>query len=339
MINIFILGFDKTYTSSLVTFMDIFQMAQQLLQDEQHNSKTRELKIKLVSTDGKPILCQNNILLNVHCGLEDVHNTDSADIIIITSIHDVDTTLREQSFMVDWLKEQHKKGTTLVTICTGSFLLAETGLLDGKETTTHWSMKDEFKKRYPAVKMNSEKMVINHGNIYCSAGAGSSTDLAYCLLEKYYGHSLAARTAKFFVHDFRRCSQSVYTIYDTKTDHTDKEILKTQYWIQENLSEPLKINELSDMSCMSQRTFERRFKKASGDTPIVYIQKMKVEKAKEKLETTNLSFDEISYNLGYRNSSSFRKIFVKWVNLLPSEYRERFQSYYSGPRKLDNMLR
>ncbi len=322
--NIYILGFDKTYTSSLVTFMDIFQMAKQLLQDDKHHSKARELSIKLVSTDGKPIFCQNNILLNVHCGLEDIHN---ADIVIITSIHDVDTTLKEQSFMVDWLKEQHNKGTTLVTICTGSFLLAETGLLDGKETTTHWSMKDEFKKRYPAVEMNSDKMVINHGNIYCSAGAGSSTDLAYYLLEKFFGHTLAAKTAKFFVHDFRRCSQSAYTIYDSKTDHNDKEILKTQYWIEENLSESLKIVELSKMSCMSQRTFERRFKKATGDTPIVYIQKMKVEKAKEKLETTNLSFDEISYNVGYRNSGSFRKIFVKWVKLLPSEYRERFQAY------------
>ncbi|MCP4351523.1 MAG: helix-turn-helix domain-containing protein [Desulfobacterales bacterium] len=319
--NVYIFGFDEAYASSMVGLMDIFQRAEQLLQQQSH---AKELTVKLASADGKPILCQNNILLNVHCSLEDIQQ---ADIFIITAVHDVDAILPKYRFVVDWLKEQYKKGAILISICTGAFLLAETGLLDGKEATTHWSIADLFRERYPAIQLKPEKLIINHGNLYCSAGAGSGNDLVYYLLEKYLGHSLASKTAKFFVHDFRRASQCAYTIYNTKTGHNDTQILETQHWISKHLTEPSNIKKLSDIACMSQRTFERRFKKATGDSPIVYIQRLKVETAKQQLETTNLSFDEISYKMGYLNSGSFRKIFVKWVHLLPSEYRERFQAY------------
>ncbi len=322
--NIYISGFDEANASSIIGIMDIFQQAEQLLQEDHKKSQKQKLKIKLVSVDGKPILCQNNILLNVHCSVEEIQNPD---IFIITSIHNVNKTLPNQHFMVEWLKEQYKKGTTLISTCTGAFLLAETGLLDGKEATTHWSVCDLLKERYPKVHVKSEKMIINHGNIFCSAGAGSSIDLAYYLLEKYMGHSLASKTAKFFVHDFRRASQHAYTIYDSKTGHNDKQILKSQQWIINHTNELLSIKDLSKITCMTQRTFERRFKKVTGDTPLVYIHRIKVESAKQQLETTNLSFDEISYNMGYKNSGSFRKIFVKWVNLLPSEYRGKFGSY------------
>ncbi len=321
--KIYIFGFDKAYVSSMVGLMDIFQQAKQLLQD-QYEKHHEDLTIRLVSVDGKPILCQNNILLNVHCSIEDIQQ---ADIFIITSIHDVDTALQKHRFMIDWLKNQYKNGTAIVSICTGAFLLAETGLLDGKDATTHWSISNMFKERYPAINLKPDKLIINHGDLYCSAGSGSSTDLAYYLLEKHYGHSLASQTAKFFIHDFRRASQYAYTIYEAKTGHNDTQILKTQRWINNHLTESMNIKQLSEVACMSQRTFERRFKNVTGDSPIVYIQRLKVENAKQKLETTNMSFDEISYEMGYLNSGSFRKIFVKWVNLLPSEYRKRFQSY------------
>ncbi len=323
--NVYIFGVDKAFASLIVGLMDIFQQAEQLLQDQQQTPINEKLNMKLVSIDGKPILCQNDILLNVHCAVEDIQQ---ADIFIIAAIHDVDTILPKYQFLVDWLKVQYQKGTTLVSICTGAFLLAETGLLDGKEATTHWLLSDLFKERYPAIQLKSEKLIINHDNIFCSAGAGSSTDLAYYLLEKYIGHSLAAKTAKFFVHDFRRVSQSAYMIYDMKMGHNDKQILKIQHWIAKHITESLGIKKLSEIACMSQRTFERRFKNVTGDSPAVYIQRFKVETAKQQLETTNFTFDEIANNMGYKNSGSFRKIFVKWVTLLPSEYRERFRAYH-----------
>lgn len=322
--NVYIFGFDHAYAGLMVGMMDIFDQANGLLADQAKSTGVKKMDVKLVSVDGKPILCQNHLLLNVHCAVEDIRRPD---IFIITSIHDVDGALSKHRFMTDWLREQYEKGTALASICTGAFLLAETGLLDGKEATTHWSMADRFKKCYPRVHLKTEKLVISSGGLYCSGGAGSSTDLAYFLIEKHMGHELAARTAKRFIHDFRRVSQHAYEIYDAKTEHNDIQVLKTQHWINQHLHEPLSIAELSKIACMSARTYERRFKKATGDKPMVYVQRIKVEMAKQLLETTNLSFDEISHQMGYMNSGSFRKLFVRWVNLLPSEYRKRFQAY------------
>ncbi|MCP4757819.1 MAG: helix-turn-helix domain-containing protein [Proteobacteria bacterium] len=320
--KIYILGFDNAYAISMVGLIDVLHRAKELL--ESRPSETKEMTIKLVSVDGKPILCRNNILLNVQGAVEDIRQ---ADIFIIPSMCDEVNNLSKYQFIVDWLKEQNQKGTVLASICTGAFLLAETGLLDGKEATTHWAAADQFREIYPLVRLKSEKLVTNHGNLCCAAGNGASMDLAYYLLEKNLGHSLAATTAKFFVHDFRRVSQRAYAIYEAKTGHNDTQILNIQNWINEHLAEPLTINRLLETACMSQRTFERRFKKATGDSPIVYLQKLRVEATKQLLETTNHSFDEISYKMGYKNSGSFRKIFVKWVNILPSEYRERFRAY------------
>jgi transcriptional regulator GlxA family with amidase domain len=188
-------------------------------------------------------------------------------------------------------------------------------------------MADLFRRRYPRVHLKSEKLVINSGNLYCSGGSGASTDLAYLLLAKHMGHDVAARTAKHFIHDFRRVAQNAYEIYNAKTQHHDRQVLKTQHWIAQHLHESIRIKDLARIACMSARTFERRFRKATGDTPTVYIQRIKVEAAKHRLETTHLSFEEIAYQLGYLNSGSFRKLFVRWVNLLPSAYRERFRAY------------
>lgn len=323
--HIYIFGFDQAYAGVMVGVMDIFDQAKKLLAEQGRISDAKSMRIRLVSVDGEPILCQNNLLLNVHCSVKDILQ---ADIFIVTSIHDVDAALSKNRFMVDWIRKFYQSGTIMASICTGAFLLAETGLLDGKEATTHWKMSNQFKKRYPKVHLKSEKLIINHCNLYCSGGRGSSSDLAYYLLEKYFGHQLASVTAKLFIHDLRRISQNIYTIYGAQKTHGDTQILNIQEWIDLNIHQPISIKDLSNIACMSPRTFERRFKNATGDAPSVYIQRIKVEVAKRQLESKNLSFEEISQNLGYMNSGSFRKIFVRWVGLLPSAYRQRFSSYH-----------
>ncbi len=322
--NVYILGFDQSYATTIVSLMDIFYRAEQNVLESRQPSAPAKMSVRLVSIDGKPILCKNNMLLNVYGSIEEIRE---ADIIIITSIHKIDTNWSEYRFLVDWLKERYQRGSALASVCTGAFLLAETGLLDGKDATTHWIASDHFRERYPKIRLKAEKLIVNHGDLYCSGGVGSSVDLAYYLVEKYLGHSLAARTAKFFIHDFRRRSQHAYEIFNKKTDHTDMQILRTQKWINDHLTDSPNMGQLLKVACLSQRTFERRFKKATGDSPLAYLQRLRVETAKQQLETTNLTFDEISYQMGYKNSGSFRKIFVKWVDLLPSEYRERFQAF------------
>ena len=321
--NIYIFGFDQAYAGLMVGLKDIFEQAGELLAGQGESGRTRDLHVRYASMDGKPIQCQNRLVLDVHCAVEDIRRPD---IFIITSIYDVDAALARLGFMTDWLRRQFAGGTVLASICTGAFLLAESGLLDGRQATTHWAMAEQFRKRYPRVHLKSEQLVISNGNLYCSGGAGASTDLAYLLLEQHMGLELAARTAKHFYHDFSCVFQKAYEIYDAKTAHGDAQMMKIQQWINRHLNEPIHVAQLSGLACMSTRTFERRFKKSTGDTPLAYIQRLKIEMAKQLLATTRLSLDEISHRLGYLNSGSFRKLFLRRVNLLPSEYRRQFGS-------------
>lgn len=317
----FVFGFDNAYAGSLMGLVDIFSQVQRLFIGRSGRPGPGGLEVKLASVDGRPIPCQDGTRLDVHCAVNDIQK---ADVFIVTSIQDIDATASKNRFMVDWLKDQYERGTTLASICTGAFLLAETGLLDGRHATTHWTMAESFRARFPQVRLAVDKPVTGHDDLFCAQAAGSSPQLAYYLVEKYLGRALAADTAKYFIHDLGRAPQSIRTSDDTEAMHADIEIRQTQRWIKRHLSNPINVAQLSRVSCLSYRTLERRFKKATGDSPLAYIQRMRVAAAKQLLATTNLSFDEIAYRSGYENSASFRKIFVRRVNLLPSEYRKRF---------------
>jgi transcriptional regulator GlxA family with amidase domain len=319
--NVYIFGFDQSYAGSMAGFVDIFSRARQLFLDQYGNSGIEAINIRLASVDGKPISCQNGIRLDVDCSVEDILE---ADVFIVTSIHDFDTALSRNRFMVDWLKDRYEKGTALASICTGSFLLAEAGLLDGKEAATHWSAADAFRLRYPGIRLNTDRRIVNHGRLFCAEGAALSTGLACSLLEKYLGSTVAGKTAKYFLRDYTPADSPPGRGRDSQATHNDIEIMQIQEWIARRLADPIPVENLAREACMSCRTLERRFKKATGEPPLAYIQRLKVETAKRKLVTTNLSFNEICYQLGYENSGSFRKIFVRWAALLPSEYRKRF---------------
>ncbi|HCY87709.1 MAG TPA: hypothetical protein DHV36_21420 [Desulfobacteraceae bacterium] len=326
--KIFILGFENAFASSLIGLMDIFLQAKVLAGQCAGNTAGESPVVRLVSLDGRALRCQNGIILNTHCAVKDI---SQADLFIISSIPHVEAPLPGQDFMVDWLRQKHLGGTVLASVCTGAFLLALTGLLDGKEATTHWSAAGEFRAMFPAVRLAPENLIVTHENLCCAAGAGAATDLAYYFLESYFGHSVAVQTAKFFVHDFRRQTQAAYATLDTNACHADPQILKAQTWIETHLDEPFNISDLADIAGLGRRTFERRFKAALGDSPKTHIQKQKVETAKKLLETTSRSFSEISYALGYQNPGSFRKIFTEWTGILPSFYRKTFGAYKTAP--------
>lgn len=317
--NVCIVGFDHAYASPMVCLTDIFKQAERMLPDSHGGCDSSKMSVRLVSVDGRPIRCKNDFQLKVHGAVGDIQK---ADILIVTSISDIAGNLSKYGFLVDWLINLYNQGTVLASVCTGAFLLAETGLLDGKEATTHWTTSDLFKERYPGIRLSKDRLITNNGDLYCADSKDSGVDLAYYLVDKYLGHMPAAGIAGFFAHDLKGIGWPASAIGSTKAAHNDLEILKIQRWIEDHLAEPVNINDLSEIACMSLRTFERRFKKATGDTPLAYLQRMRVGAARQLLETTNHTFDEISYLMGYKNSGSFRKIFVKWANLLPSEYRK-----------------
>ncbi|RLA40284.1 MAG: AraC family transcriptional regulator [Gammaproteobacteria bacterium] len=302
-------------------------VSNKIVEANQDGSNRDKFEVMIASVDGQPIHCQNNTVFTPHCTIDDI---DDADIILIPAISEIEKTLKTEHKLVDWLVKKHQQGIIIGSACTGAFLLAETGLLDGKLATTHFSAVNDFKHRYPKVKMKPEHMVTDEGNLLCSGGASSCEDLALYLIEKYINRKVAVKSAKMFVRDYRRISQAPYFEFEGNTKHTDTQILLCQRWLENNHSNNIEIKNLSSIASMSQRTFERRFKKATGYTPLLYLQKLRVTNAKKLLETTDQSFDAIACSVGYKNCGAFRKVFVRDTNLLPSEYRNKFNAKQAG---------
>ena len=276
--------------------------------------------VKIASLDGKPVKFFNNAKVIPHCGVEDVGATD---LLIIPSFLDFDA-LTMAAEAAAWVKEQYYKGATIGAICGGTFLLAQTGLLDGKTATTHWGFVHDFKRRYPQVKLQPEKLITDEGNLLCSGGCNSYIDLSVYLIERFCGRNVALQCSKTMLHDFARTTQAPYIVFQQNRDHSDTQILAVQKQIEEKYSNRFNSEQLAREFGMSRRTFERRFKKATGHTPVFYLQLVRVEAAKQMLETDYRSFDEIAYKVGYEDSSFFRKVFIKHTGLSPSEYKAKF---------------
>jgi transcriptional regulator GlxA family with amidase domain len=254
-----------------------------------------------------------------------IHDVDDTDLIVISSILDIDKTLKYEGAVIEWLKRHYRSGAHLASICTGAFVLAETGLLDGKTATTHWGSADEFRKRYPRINLKPERLVTDEGDLFCSGGMNAGADLALYLVEKYCGHEIALQSSRTMISDIGRTLQTPYSIFQFQKDHKDARILAIQKMMEEKFDREHPYEALASESGMSKRTFERRFKTATGDTPLVYLQRVRIEAAKGMLEEQGLSLDEIAYRVGYLDSNAFRKIFLRQTGLLPSDYRKRFQ--------------
>lgn len=247
------------------------------------------------------------------------------DLIIIPALQgDVIGGVLLNNDLVKWVKRQHEKGAEVASLCVGAFLLAKTGLLDGKKATTHWSAAELFRQTYPDVVLLPERILIDENGIYSSGGAYSFLNLMLYLVDKYCGKDVAVWASKMFEVDLSRTSQSPFMIFDTQKKHSDEAIQKAQNIIEERVHEKLSVQEIADECTMSLRTFIRRFKAATGNTPIEYIQRTKIETAKRKLEAGQQNISEIVYDLGYNDVKAFRNIFRKYTGFPPAKYKERY---------------
>ena len=317
-----ILALFNTMASTVIGPMDIFFQAGVIWNYFQGEKPRPFFKTQIVTTDGKPFKCLNGTIMTPDGS---IHDVDSTDLIIVSSIVDIEKTMEYQGEVLDWLKHHYGQGTHIATICTGAFVLAETGLLDGKTATTHWGAADEFRQRYPRIDLKPERLITDEGDLFCSGGMNAGSDLSLYLVEKYCGHEVALQSSKTMISDIGRTLQTPYSIFQFQKDHNDTQVLSVQKLMEENFDKSYPYEELARRFGMSRRTFERRFKAATGDTPLVYLQRVRVEAAKNMIETQNLSFDEIAYSVGYEDSSAFRKIFLKQTGLRPTEYKRRFQ--------------
>lgn len=317
MINVTVLAMENTSASAITGPMDVFHQAGVLWNHFSGKAITPHFKVGVVTVDGQPFKCTNGIRMAADGAIGDVRSTD---LIVVSSIINVEKTIARHGRTIDWLAERYHQGTHIASICTGSFLLAETGLLDGKLATTHWAYAEKFKKRYPTVNLKIDRPITDDQDLLCSGGYTASIDISLYLVEKYCGAEVATQSLKIIAP-----RHQLEVPYDTgcHRDHRDGRILSVQEWIETHFNETFDYDELAYLSHMSRRTLERRFKAATGKTPRSYQQCVRVKAAKRMLETGGCSFDEITSQVGYEDSSSFRKVFQRYTRLNPSEYRSR----------------
>ncbi len=319
--KITMLAFDDAAATTITGPMDVFQLTGTIWNRLHGNAPAPYFTVEAVSPTGDPVRCTNGLSIGVSRAMDEVEETD---LIIISAMVEIEQNLEKQKAVIPWLQKQYAKGSQIAAVCMGTFVLAETGLLDGKIATTHWGVIDKFKKRFPEVQLKPEQLFTDACDLYCSGAFSSSIDLSIYLVEKFFGREVAVQTAKVLVHDIGRISQAPYTPFNFQRNHHDKAILHSQRLMEEHFADHFDIARLAAEQGIGRRTFERRFKTATGDSPLHYLQRVRVEKAKKILESELKTLDEISYQVGYEDSNFFKKVFVKHTGLKPTEYRAKF---------------
>lgn len=266
----------------------------------------------------------NNSLFSVHADalIKDVKKTD---LIFIPAISgDIKTALELNKDFIPWITEQHKDGAEVASLCLGAFLLASTGLLKGKKCSTHWANANEFRNMFPDVELTDGSIITEEQGIYSSGGANSYWNLLLYLVEKYTDRDTAIMASKFFAIDIDRQSQSSFMMFQGQKGHEDTEIIKVQDFIEANYQDKITVDKLAGMVTLGRRSFERRFKKATNNTVVEYMQRVKIEAAKRSFENSHKNINEVMFGVGYTDTKAFRTIFKKITGLTPIEYRNKY---------------
>ena len=318
--NVVILAFDGSLEMSIAIPRDMFFAANRASRGQDKNAADQQVKrVQVVTQDGKPVTTFNGSQLLPDGSIGDVHDPD---LIIISGIwSDISDFLPRQGKVIAWLQQQHAQGVPIASLHSGAFLLAEAGLLDGKVATTYWQLEEEFRARYPKVLLQSERKITSADKLYCSSGVGSGLEMAVYLIERIYGIETAQRLSASFLMDIPRQSPEFHLAFDKQKAHGDRQVLAAQQWLESNFSSDFLMEELADKVGLGLRSFMRRFKKATGDTPLNYLQRVRIETAKELLSNSSLSIDQVSYRVGYEDASYFSRLFKREVEKTPGEFR------------------
>lgn len=256
-----------------------------------------------------------------------INEIEKPDLLIIPALnHDYDAAIKKNQELIAWIRKQYKSGAELASICTGAFLLAATGLLDGRSCSTHWDAADELQRRFPNIDVHTDIVTAAGKGIYTNGGGYSFLNLALFLVEKYFDRPTAILCSKQFQIDMDRTSQSAFAIFQGQKNHGDELIGEAQTFIEENLSERISFDELASKLASSRRNFDRRFFKATGNTPIEYQQRVKVEVAKKALENGRKTIFEVMNEVGYADDKAFREVFRRFTKMSPLEYRGKFNN-------------
>jgi transcriptional regulator GlxA family with amidase domain len=254
-----------------------------------------------------------------------IHEISKSDLVIIPAIDgDLKNAIEQNKDLIPWIVQQYKSGAEVASLCIGAFMLASTGLIDGRKCATHWMAANEFRKMFPNVNLVAEKIVTDENGIYSSGGAYSYLQLILYLIEKFAGRPAAVFCAKIFAIDIDRDSQSPFMMFTGQKDHEDENIKKAQTFIEDNFQEKITVDQLAEIVALSRRNLERRFKKATANTVVEYIQRVKIEAAKMSLESSRENVNEVMYKVGYTDTKAFRNTFKRFTGLSPVQYRTKY---------------
>ena len=287
-------------------------------------------EIELVGLTRDCTFNQGLFTLHAHRTIAEDFRTD---LILIPAPHgDLAEAVALNQPFLPWLVRQHAAGAEVASLCLGAFILAATGLLDGRQCATHWLGAAQFAAMYPAVRLVAEQVITDEQGLYSSGGAYSYLNLVLYLVEKYVSRDMAVCCAKVFQIDIGRRSQSPFVIFQGQKDHADAPIKKAQDFIEANFASKLSIEDLAALACVSRRNFERRFKKATSNTVAEYVQRVKIEAAKMSLESSQENVSEVMYSVGYSDTKAFRTLFKRITGVSPVAYRDRYSR--KGPAAL-----
>jgi transcriptional regulator GlxA family with amidase domain len=263
-------------------------------------------------------------LFTIHTSqlLKDAKKTDL--VIIPALFGDMKTAIASNRKVIPWIKEQYELGAEVASLCVGAFLLASTGLLNGKKCSTHWGFQNEFREMFPHVEVVEGNIITEENRIYSSGGANSYWNLLLHLAEKYADRETAILASKYFAIDIDRESQTTFAMFKGQKDHADKDIKHAQNYIEKHFHEKISIDDLTNLVSIGRRSFERRFKTATKNTVLEYIQRIKVEAAKRSFEISRKTIIEVMIDVGYTDAKAFRTVFKKFTGLSPIEYRNKY---------------
>jgi transcriptional regulator GlxA family with amidase domain len=266
----------------------------------------------------------NDGLFSIHTSqlLKEVKKTDL--IVIPALFGDMKTAIAANKQALPWIKEQYRNGAEVASLCVGAFLLASTGLLNGKKCSTHWGFQNEFRDMFPEVEVVEGNIITEEHRIYSSGGANSYWNLLLHLVEKYTDRETAILASKYFAIDIDRESQTTFAMFIGQKNHADEAVLKAQYYIEQHFQDKISIDDLTGLVAVGRRSFERRFKLATNNTVLEYIQRIKVEAAKRSFENSRKNMNEVMFDVGYSDTKAFRTLFKKITGLTPIEYRNKY---------------
>ncbi len=310
--------------SSIVGAYKIFTRANEYWKqcDKYRMGRGELFKIQLAGISKEVEFYEGLFTVKPHTHISAIAKTN---LIIVPSLnHDYKNALKENQLLVDWMEQQYKDGAEIASICTGAFMLAASGLLDGKTCSTHWAAAPTFRSMFPKVNLQTDRLITDEDGIYTNGGAYSFLNLIIYLVEKYYDRQTAIFCSKVFQIEMDRQSQSAFIIFTGQKLHGDEMVQQAQAYIESNLHEKISVEHLSSRFAVGRRNFDRRFIKATGNTPVEYAQRAKIESAKKAFETTRKTVNEVMYDVGYLDVKAFREVFRKVTGMLPLDYRSRY---------------